>query len=214
MSSSYRPIAARRVATRQARSTSEPAARSRSARCSLRGGRRGERAQGRGREVGVVGQVGRHLGELLEPLGDPVARRPPLGQLQGDVEERLDHGRAVLASEHLEDAGEQVLAAELTVADHLEAGHDRERPVDRRRQVGRMVEQGADRGGVGTHGGEGEVTGVQQMEVGLGEADGRGGAAGLHLRGADQGEPAVADGVAADVEPVRPRVVVVGRRGR
>ena len=145
----------------------------------LRGRGSGEGAQGGRGQVRVVGQRGRDLGELLEPCGDPVARGPALGQLEGDVEEGLDHGRAVLALEHLEDAAEEVVAGELAVRDHLEAGDHGQGPVDRLGEVGGPVQQDPDGVGVGPHRGEGEVAGVEQVEVGLGRSTGCHGPAGL-----------------------------------
>ena len=173
MASSYSPSAAQQVATRQAQGVdvrSTPA-RSSNARCSSVDAAAASVRRTEDREVGVVRQAGRHLGQLVEPVGDPVSRRPSLSQLQGDVEERLDHGRAVLAPQHVQDAGGQVLAAELTVADHLEAGDDRERPVDPP-PAGRLAPSRM-RGptqGPGPYGGDGEVAGVEQVKVGPGEA--------------------------------------------
>ena len=78
----------------------------------------------------------------------------------------------------------------------------------------------ADRAGVWAHGREGEVAGVEEVEVGLGEVDGRvSGPAGLDLgdpeqRDARVGDVVVGHPVGRDVEAVRTRVVVVGRDRR
>jgi hypothetical protein len=61
------------------------------------GRRRGEGAQGRDRQVGVLGEGRGDAGQLLEVGGDPPRSAPALGDLQGGVEERLDDRRALLA---------------------------------------------------------------------------------------------------------------------
>ena len=145
-----------------------------------RGRRGGEGAQRRGLVVGVVGECGRHFGEPFElgrRSGPPALHRWAISRAtlrNGSTTAGLFSRR-----EHVEHAVEELVGGQLAVGQHLEAGDHGLRPVDRLRQVGGAVEQHAHRGRVRADGGEGEVGGVEQVEVGVGEVDGRRGAGGL-----------------------------------
>ena len=95
--------------------------------------------------VRVVGEPGRDVGEPLERRRDLIRGDPPLGDLERDPEEGLDHSGALLPGQHVEDAREQVLGGELPVEQHLEPGHHGLGAVDRLGEVGRTLQEHPDR---------------------------------------------------------------------
>ena len=184
-SSSYRPSEARRTRTRQARSTSSSAASSRSSKCSGGVAAHASVCSAAVRWSGSSARAAATLGHPGQPPGDQHGRAPLLGGPQRQREERLDHARrSARSARTTSDAVEEVAGGQLALGQHVPGRADGERPVDRLRQPRRIGQQHLERRLVGAHRGEGQVTGVEQVQVGVGQVgEVRRGAGGLDRGG-------------------------------